>query len=81
MRDILDMGEAARKRHRSHMYRPHLRGEHRFDLIARFDPLDDCEHEVRPFFLKGFFLVGVHELQDEPFEEIPACRADRIHQR
>ena len=26
-------------------------------------------------------LTGVHKLQDEPFEEIPACRADRLHQR
>ena len=50
LRNIINMGEAARKRHRSHMYRRHLRSEHRFDLIARLDPFDDCKHEVRPFF-------------------------------
>ena len=29
----------------------------------------------------GFLLTSVHELRDEPFEEIRACRADRLHQR
>src|SRR5258708_11658344 len=39
--DVIDMGKATRKRHRSHVYRRHLRSEHRFDLIARLDALDD----------------------------------------
>ena len=50
LRDILDAGEASGESHRGHVHRRHLSAEHRLDLIARLDPLDDREHKIRAKF-------------------------------
>lgn len=72
LRDIVDVGEPTRERHRGHMHLRHLRREHRLDLVARINALDHREHEIRSFFRDGFSLARVHQSQNEPIREVDA---------
>jgi hypothetical protein len=58
----------------------HLRGEHGLNPIARLDPRDEREHEIRPAFVRARTVrANVDELTDETSEEVIVRRAERFH--
>jgi hypothetical protein len=66
-------------RHRCIVNGGHLSPEHRLNLIARLDPLDDCEHEIRPAFVRDRTLRSdIDELLDEPLQKVAVRRTDGL---
>ena len=58
----------------------HLRGEHRFNLIAEFDALNDREQEIdSPLVDVVGLLTYLGELANKMIEEIPVCRSESFH--
>ena len=67
------MREASGERHRSHVDGRHLGGEHRLDLIARLDSLDDREHEIDSLLGGTLPFAGVDELQRSAIEKVKSA--------
>jgi len=58
----------------------HLRGEHRFNLIAEFDALNDREQEIdSPLVDVVGLLTYLGELANKMIEETPVCRSESFH--
>ena len=47
-----------------------MRGEHRLDLVARLDPLDDAEREISPALRDLRSLARIDDLAKERVEEV-----------
>ena len=77
--DKLDMRQASGERHSRVVDGGHLSPEHRLNLIARLDPLDDCEHKIRPAFVRDRTLRSdIDELLDEPLQKVAVRRTDGL---
>jgi hypothetical protein len=75
------MGKAAGKRHRRHVDGGHLSGEHRLDLIARLDALDDGEHEIDPVFVRGGTMRScVDKLVGQSVKKVAVSRTNCFQQ-
>ena len=69
---MLDMGQASGEGHRRLVDGGHLSRQHRLNLIAWLDPLDDGEHEICVLFRSAFSFAGagVYEMPDQAIEEV-----------
>jgi hypothetical protein len=59
------------ERHRCVVDGGHLNPEHRLDLIFRFDPLDDGEHEIGPVLVRfGALRSSVDQLLGQSMQKV-----------
>jgi hypothetical protein len=81
LRDILDTRQASGERHCCVVDGGHLGGEHRLNLIARLDPLDDGEHEIDPVLVRfGAVRSSVDELLGQSMQKVAIRRGDGLQQ-
>jgi hypothetical protein len=81
LRDVLDMRQAVGESHRGRVDCGHLRRQHRLDLVAWLDALDDREHEIRPTLRERVLPPAcVGEVAHQAVLEVNVHCSDRPHQ-
>ena len=75
------MSESSGERHRGHVYRCHLGGEHGFELILRLYAGDDGRDKGRSLLVAFCRGAEVDELVDEAVDEICIRRTESFLDR